>query len=179
MILLALLVSVCIVPVFVSSAKAGMLSGTQPVPAARDDIYSAIQQIPGINLRGIMYEINRTNGVVQYNLGQLQAQREVFTANFGNLKGYFPACMNKRTKKELVALVAARHAIRYAILEVLINGPKTVSEIASAAGLCANKIVFHAQKLEEEGILDIVDGTPHRMQIAAEVLQALQQFVFF
>jgi predicted transcriptional regulator len=178
MILLALLVSVCIIPVFASSAKVGMLSGTQPVPSARDDILSAIQQVPGITLRGVMSEINRTNGVVQYNLGQLQAQREVITANFGNLKGYFPACMSKRSKKELIALIAARHRVRYAILDVLMDGPKTISELACAAGMSANKIVFHAQKLEEQGILEVIEGTPLRIQIAGDVCQVLQQFVF-
>ena len=177
-ILLALLLGVCIAPVFVSSGKIGMMPSAQTALSARDAISATIEQIPGINIRTLMDAVNRTNGVVQYHLGQMQLQQEVFTVNLGHLKGYFPVSYRKLSRKQLVALVAARHPVRCAILNALLNGPRTVSALAAATGMNVNKILFHVQKLEEAGILDSIEACPLQIQIAGEVCQALQQFVF-
>ncbi len=144
----------------------------------RDSINAAISIWPGIHFRAIMETVNRTNGVVQYHLRQMEINREIFSLNFGHLKGYFPSALRKLSRKELLALVAVRHPLRNAIIKALLERPQTVSEIAEICREDSNKVLFHLQKMVEIGLLIMLDSVPSQYCIAGETLSVLNRLAF-
>ncbi len=175
---LSLVICMSALPTFnaVARGATGQASVTDLSP--RDGIQAVIGIFPGIHFRAIMETVNRTNGVVQYHLRQMEINREVFSINFGHLKGYFPAFMRKLSRKELLTLVAIRHPIRNAIIKALQEKPLTVSEIAAACGEDANKVLFHLQKMAEIGLLSILESVPSTYSIAADMVSVLNRFAF-
>lgn len=125
-----------------------------------------------------METVNRTNGVVQYHLRQMEINREIFSLNFGHLKGYFPSALRKLSRKELLALVAVRHPLRNAIIKALLERPQTVSEIAEICREDSNKVLFHLQKMVEIGLLIMLDSVPSQYCIAGETLSVLNRLAF-
>jgi predicted transcriptional regulator len=173
---IAVLLSASIIPAFAVMPRGSAI----PAPTtARESILGAIEQTPGIHFRELMSTTNRTNGVVQYNLQQLELRRDIFSSNFGHLKGYFPAKLRRLSRKELVALIAAHHPVRLTILGALLAGSMCVNEIAAACGIKANKILFHVQKMVEEGILTADDNEPEGISISENVLGTLKEWIFF
>ncbi len=176
---LSLLLCLSVVPAYSAMAKGALWQQGNAVDLSpRDSISAVIGVIPGIHFRGIMETVNRTNGVVQYHLRQMEINRDIFSLNFGHLKGYFPSSMRKLSRKELLALIAVRHPIRNAIIKALLEKPLTVSEIAELCGEDSNKVLFHLQKMVEIGLLIDLDSTPSKYCIAGDTLGVLNRFAF-
>ncbi len=176
---LSLLLCLSVVPAYSAMAKgASRQANTTTDLSPRDSISAAIGIWPGIHFRAIMETVNRTNGVVQYHLRQMEINRDIFSLNFGHLKGYFPASLRKLSRKELLALVAVRHPLRNAIIKALLEKPQTVSEIAVMCGEDSNKVLFHLQKMVEIGLLILLDSAPSRYSIAGDMVAALNRFAY-
>lgn len=175
---LSLLLCLSIVPAYSAMAKGASWQANATDLSPRDSINAAIGIWPGIHFRAIMETVNRTNGVVQYHLRQMEINRDVFSLNFGHIKGYFPASLRKFSRKELLALIAVRHPLRNAIIKALLEKPQTVSEIAELCGEDANKVLFHLQKMVEIGLLIVLDSAPSKYSIAGDTLGVLNRFAF-
>jgi predicted transcriptional regulator len=173
---LSLLVCLSLIPAYNTAARGAAWQANTTDLSPRDSIKALIEVVPGIHFRGIMETVNRTNGVVQYHLRQMEHSREVFAVNYGHLKGYFSSSMRKLTKKELLALIAVRHPIRNVIIETLLESPQTLNEVAAICGAEANKVLFHVQKLSEAGIINSLEGS--KFGIAGDIVNVLHRFAF-
>jgi predicted transcriptional regulator len=175
---LSLALCLSAIPAYNAVARGAAWQAYASEMSPRESIQAVIGILPGIHFRAIMETVNRTNGVVQYHLRQMELNREVFSINFGHLKGYFPSTMRKLSRKELLTLVAVRHPIRNAIIQALLDEPLTVSEIAALCGEDANKVLFHLQKMAEIGLLIVLDTMPCKYSIAGDSLSVLNRFAF-
>ena len=173
---LSLLLCLSIIPTYNAAARGAAWQANTTDLSPRDSIKVLIEVVPGIHFRGIMEKVNRTNGVVQYHLRQMEHSREVFAVNYGHLKGYFSSSMRKLKKKELLVLIAVRHPIRNAIIEALLESPQTLNELAAICGAEANKVLFHVQKLSEAGIIIPLEGS--KFGIAGDIVNVLHRFAF-
>jgi hypothetical protein len=175
---LSLALCLSAIPAYNAVAKGAVWQAYATDLSPRESIEAVIGFLPGIHFRAIMETVNRTNGVVQYHLRQMELNREIFSINFGHLKGYFPSTMRKLSRKELLTLVAVRHPLRNAIIQALLDEPLTVSEIAALCGEDANKILFHLQKMTEIGLLAVIDSIPCKYSIAGDMVSVLNRFAF-
>ena len=63
--------------------------------------------------------------------------------------------------KDLEAAKSITDPLRLQILEVLVQSPMTVNQIAEKLGLSASKLYYHVNLLEKHGFLQVVDTTIH------------------
>jgi DNA-binding transcriptional ArsR family regulator len=63
--------------------------------------------------------------------------------------------------KDLEAAKAIADPLRLQIIEVLMQDPLTVKEIANKLGLAASKLYYHVNTLEKYGLIQLVDTTIH------------------
>jgi DNA-binding transcriptional ArsR family regulator len=68
---------------------------------------------------------------------------------------------NLHVIRDLEAAKAIHDPLRLQIIEVLLNRPLTVKEIAEKLGLAASKLYYHVNTLEKHDLIRVVDTTIH------------------
>jgi predicted transcriptional regulator len=119
----------------------------------RQEIYSFIENNPGIHFRGICDKLGLPIGVVQYHLGLLEKTGFITSHNDGQNKRYFKA--NIFTESEMKLISLARHESAGQILTILTENSSTLHrDIACSLGVSSQALTWQMNQLKKSGLVN-------------------------
>ena len=127
----------------------------------RKDIYSYIDENPGIRYRELIRLARTTNGVLSYHLGKLEKSGEIRIERLSNnrVTRYFVVDIPKKDS-DIIGCFRSK-VIRNIVYFVLKNEFCTFNEIVDHIGKAPSTIFWHIKRLREAGILDTNYGNDH------------------
>jgi len=126
--------------------------------STRAEIFSLIQDTPGVHFRGICDNLALSIGVVQYHLAVLVSAGLVTMYSDGKMQRYFEAKKYTPRKMQLISLL--RHKTSGAILNALkCGGTVGHGELASELSITSQGLTWQMRRLRKEGVVQVAsDG---------------------
>ncbi|AIU69079.1 regulatory protein [Thermococcus eurythermalis] len=116
----------------------------------RKEILNYIRNRPGITFRELARELGLGIGDLQYHLGKLEKEGQVFSRRAGRRRYIFPAGFEEDAQRLLMAISTET---RRQILLLLMKGPMSQGEIAEKLGVSQPTVSYHMKELEKLGIV--------------------------
>jgi predicted transcriptional regulator len=134
----------------------------------RKDIYSYIDENPGIRYRELIRLARTTNGVLSYHLSKLEKSGEIRVERLSNnrVTRYFVVDIPKKDS-DIIGCFRSK-VIRNIVYFVLKNEFCSFSEIVDHIDRAPSTIFWHLKKLKEAGILDTNYGNNHFLYSIAD-----------
>jgi predicted transcriptional regulator len=134
----------------------------------RKDIYSYIDENPGIRYRELIRLARTTNGVLSYHLGKLEKSGEIRIERLSNnrVTRYFVVDIPKKDS-DIIGCFRSK-VIRNIVYFVLKNEFCSFNEIVDHIDRAPSTIFWHIKKLKEAGILNTNYGNDHFLYSIAD-----------
>jgi predicted transcriptional regulator len=134
----------------------------------RKDIYSYIDENPGIRYRELIRLARTTNGVLSYHLGKLEKSGEIRIERLSNKRvtRYFAVDIPKKDS-DIIGCFRSK-VIRNIVYFVLKNEFCSFNEIVDHIDRAPSTIFWHIKKLKEAGILNTNYGNDHFLYSIAD-----------
>ncbi len=126
--------------------------------SARGQIYSIIDQNPGIHFREICQVADRQTGVVQYHLQVLVAFKNISQFHDGRYTRYVVSNSTLHDGFTRTLVAAWNRPLDKQILSELYKNDKkrhAIAQLARALGMSRQAISAHVNKLQESGLVDL------------------------
>jgi DNA-binding transcriptional ArsR family regulator len=120
----------------------------------RKQIYEAIQEEPGINLRGLADEVDVAWGTLLHHLKKLEDAHLVKSERYGKYRRFFQngSTYSEEEQERLAALSTPSTA---RVAEYILENPgANQSEIGDEIGVTASTILFHVKRLKEVDLIE-------------------------
>lgn len=131
----------------------GITQANSPLnQTTRAEIYSLVQENPGIHFRGICDSLGLSVGMVQYHAGILVSAGLLSVYSDGNQQRYFVA--GKYSTKKMKIISSLRHKTRGAILRII--SAKTIvthGKLVAQLAVTSQGITWQMNRLRKEGIV--------------------------
>jgi predicted transcriptional regulator len=139
------------VPLIVGANLHG--NNTNPLDQpTRHEIYSYIQDNPGVHFRGVCSGLGLSVGVVQYHLNVLEHAGLICSVTDGQNRRYFERCAYTKMDLQLASML--RHGTAGQILLILAqNGSSLHRDIAVSLGVTSQALTWQMAKLKETGLV--------------------------
>lgn len=134
----------------------------------RKDIYSYIDENPGIRYRELIRLARTTNGVLSYHLSKLEKSGEIRVERLSNnrVTRYFVVDIPKKDS-DIIGCFRSK-VIRNIVYFVLKNEFCTFNEIVDHVEKAPSTISWHIKRLKEAGILSTNYGNDHFLYSIAD-----------
>jgi predicted transcriptional regulator len=128
-------------------------SHTELNQPTRAEIYSLLQDNPGIHFRGICDALCLSVGMVQYHVGVLACAEFLTVFSDGKMQRFFVS--GKYSQRQMKVISLLRHKTSGTILEIISN-KKGVShgELAAELKITSQGLTWQMHRLEKEGIVE-------------------------
>jgi DNA-binding transcriptional ArsR family regulator len=120
----------------------------------RKQIYEAIEEEPGINLRGLADEVDVAWGTLLHHLKKLEKAHLVKSERYGKYRRFFKngSTYSEEEQERLAALSTPSTA---RVAEYILENPgANQSEIGDEIGVTASTILFHVKRLKEVDLVE-------------------------
>ncbi len=120
--------------------------------STRAEIYSLVQNSPGVHFRGICDALGLSVGMVQYHVGILVSAGFLSVYCDGKMQRFFEA--SKYSEKQMKIISLLRHRTSGNILRIL-SEKKVVThgELTSALSITSQGLTWQIHRLEKEGVV--------------------------
>jgi len=118
----------------------------------RMEIYTFVQDNPGVHFRGMCNSLGLSVGVVQYHLDVLEHAGLITAFNDGQNKRYFQTGAYGKAEAELISL--ARHETAGKTLTVLSQSNSVLHrDLAQSLGISSQALTWHMNQLKDAGLV--------------------------
>jgi predicted transcriptional regulator len=118
----------------------------------RANIYTLVENNPGIHFRGICDSLMLSVGMVQYHTGILVAAGFLSVYSDGKMQRFF--MKGKYSTREMKIVSLLRHQTRGNILRIISkNGAVTHRELAQQLSITSQGLTWQIHRLEKEGVI--------------------------
>jgi len=118
----------------------------------RKRIYEAIKKNPGLHFRELIRILDINVGDLQYNLSVLEKENLIVGKEEMGYKRYYPNPMEFPQEKKILPYLR-QPVQRSIIVEILMNGKESLTDISRNLNLKNQTILYHIKKMESSGIL--------------------------
>ncbi|HEY7588600.1 MAG TPA: winged helix-turn-helix transcriptional regulator [Thermoplasmata archaeon] len=119
---------------------------------SRRRIYEYLLQNPGVHLRRIGQALGMSTGMLSYHLMYLERLGMLKSEADGHRKRYFIARAFMEVQRRILGLLR-QDVPRRIVLEILLQGERTFSELQAAAGVSKSTLSYHLQKMTSRELL--------------------------
>ncbi len=134
----------------------------------RAEIYSLVQNNPGIHFRGICDSLGLSVGMVQYHVGILVSAGLLSVYSDGKMQRYFEASKYSTKKMKITSLL--RHRTSREILKIIINKKAvTHGELATQLCITSQGLSWQMNRLKKA---EIVEETSDGLKLTYFINQA-------
>ncbi|GAB6135892.1 winged helix-turn-helix transcriptional regulator [Thermococcus prieurii] len=116
----------------------------------RNEILNYIRNRPGVTFRELARELGLGIGDLQYHLGKLEKEGQVFSRKVGRRRYIFPAGFEEEAQRLLMAISTET---RRRILLLLMEGSMSQGELARELGVSQPTVSYHMRELEKLGVV--------------------------
>ena len=123
----------------------------------RVEIFYLINENPGIHFRGIVKELNREVGVIDYHLQVLEKDRVIISVKYRSLKIYFDHTWEKSLDEVKIIVANLKKKTSRSILLLLCENKENqnvpLKELATKLGKSPSNLHWHVKRLIEDRIV--------------------------
>ncbi len=119
----------------------------------RRRIHEAVQEHPGVHLRGLSDIVDVAVSTLEYHCYQLVRTGHLTTREDGGFKCFYPAEGMDRRDKDLL-YVLRQEAPRRICAHLLLEPGSTPKQLKEMLGISGGTLTFHLKKLDAAGLLE-------------------------
>jgi predicted transcriptional regulator len=120
--------------------------------STRVEIYDFIKANPGVQFRGICYELGLSIGLAEFHLGVLKKAGLISFFRDGRYKRFFES--RKFSQKEIEIISLLRHHTTRSILKTVLEGKKiSHSELACQLSITSQGLTWQMNRLKKDGVV--------------------------
>jgi predicted transcriptional regulator len=144
--------------------------------STRMNIYSFVENNPGLHFRALSKELNLPVGVLQYHLGLLVSKGLLSTYQDGRYKRYFNSKRFSEAAMKVISLL--RNGTSGKILTTLFTKPQTThKDLAIRLHISSQALSWQMRRLEKMGVVSkSLDGLSVKYSLTEPVCSTISQY---
>lgn len=119
---------------------------------SRRKIYEYLLVNPGVHLRRIGQALGMSTGMLSYHLSYLEREGVLKSEAEGHRKRYFIARAFVEAQRHILG-VLRQDVPRRIVVDILVHGDRTFSELRETAGVSKSTLSYHLQRMVERDLL--------------------------